>query len=104
MLLLDCKDFGLPLPIGEVILVPERWAAHKCGHQENGFVLEFSKAPHLSQNPSAQSLRWKNEEEVESPSWWNNLDATKNRGFPARETGRYGSHPSHDGFDDESEP
>jgi len=42
--------------------------------------------------------------EVENPSWWNNLDATKNYGYPAREAGRYGSHPSHDGFDDESKP
>ncbi len=32
------------------------------------------------------------------------LDRTKNYGFPCRENGRYGSHPSHDGFDDESKP
>ncbi len=41
---------------------------------------------------------------VEAPDGWNNLDATKGMGYPARESGRYGSHPSHDGFDDESEP
>lgn len=44
------------------------------------------------------------EVEVERPAWWDNLDATKNRGYPAREEGRYGSYPSHDGFDDESNP
>jgi len=32
------------------------------------------------------------------------IDATKNYGYPAREAGRYGSHPSHDGFDGESKP
>ena len=48
--------------------------------------------------------RKKGEVEVERPSWWDNLDATKNCGYPAREEGRYGSYPSHDGFDDESKP
>jgi hypothetical protein len=33
-----------------------------------------------------------------------NLDATKLYAHPYRERGRYGSHPSHDGFDDESSP
>ncbi len=31
-----------------------------------------------------------------------NLDRTKNIGYVAREFGKYGTHPSHDGFDDES--
>ena len=52
----------------------------------------------------AQSVRQKGELEVEQPSWRNNLDATKDRGYPAREEGQYGSYPSHDGFDDESKP
>jgi hypothetical protein len=51
-----------------------------------------------------ESLRDKGESDIERPSWWDNLDATKNRGYPAREEGRYGSYPSHDGFDDESKP
>lgn len=33
-----------------------------------------------------------------------NLDATKLYAHPYRERGRFGSHPSHDGFDDESSP
>lgn len=32
------------------------------------------------------------------------LDATKPYAHPYREQGRFGSHPSHDGFDDESSP
>lgn len=51
-----------------------------------------------------ESLRDKGESDIERPAWWDNLDATKNRGYPAREDGRYGSYPSHDGFDDESKP
>jgi hypothetical protein len=51
-----------------------------------------------------ESLRDKGESDIERPAWWDNLDATKNRGYPAREEGRYGSYPSHDGFDDESKP
>jgi hypothetical protein len=31
-------------------------------------------------------------------------DRTKGYGYPARESGRFGSHPMHDGFDDESGP
>jgi len=31
-----------------------------------------------------------------------NLDATKDMCYPAREQGKYGTHASHDGFDDES--
>jgi len=61
----------------------------------------------LGRNPDVppELMRYKPEDgEVESPPWANNLDATKNCGYPAREEGRYGSYPSHDGFDDESEP
>lgn len=32
-----------------------------------------------------------------------NMDATKDIGYPCREDGRYGSYSSHDGYDDESE-
>ena len=33
-----------------------------------------------------------------------NLDATRGRGYWAREEGRFGSHPSHDRFDGDSDP
>ncbi len=42
--------------------------------------------------------------EVEAPDGWLNIDATKNIDYPVREQGRYGSHPTHDDFGDESEP
>src|SRR5262249_38627583 len=51
-----------------------------------------------------QSGRYRGTLEVERPAWWDNLDATKNYGYPVREDGRYGSYPSHHGFDDESKP
>ena len=59
---------------------------------------------HSADNAPLESARQKGKIEVERPSWWDNLDATKDRGYPAREEGRYGSYPSHDGFDDESKP
>ena len=99
-LIADCRSLGLPLPVNEYSQVPESWLTHKCIHQENGLVIELE--PEAS-DPE-ESERWKNEDEIENPEWRHNLDATKGVGYPAREEGRYGSHPAHDGFDDESEP
>lgn len=62
------------------------------------------KTSHQAKSPTMESLRYKEGAEIEPPPWSNNLDATKNIGYPVRESGRYGSHPSHDAFDDESEP
>jgi hypothetical protein len=59
---------------------------------------------HSMEKALPESLRYEGKVEAETPSWRNNLDATKNYGYPARESGRYGSHPSHDGIDDESKP
>lgn len=64
----------------------------------------INKTLHPAESPSLESLRYKGGAEIEPPAWSNNLDATKNIGYPARESGRYGSHPSHDAFGDESEP
>jgi hypothetical protein len=107
-LLWDCQESGLPAPISEIFLVPERWVSHECHHSEGEFALKIED-PELGRTEiepekDAESMRWKEEEEIEAPDWCNNLDATKDIGYPVRETGRYGSHPSHDGFDDESEP
>lgn len=52
----------------------------------------------ISGNTEASFASLKNEQQERL------LDSTKNYGFPCRENGRYGSHPSHDGFDDESSP
>jgi hypothetical protein len=52
-----------------------------------------------------ESMRYRDEDnDVATPGCWMNLDATRNMGYPAREGGKYGSHPAHDRFDDESEP
>jgi hypothetical protein len=102
MLLLDCQRFELPPPSDEIILVPETWVGHICNHLENGFVLEF-----FSEADSQEDITVAPVEEnpdIEDSPWWDTLDATKNIGYPARESGRYGSYPAHDGFDDESEP
>jgi hypothetical protein len=64
----------------------------------------IKKSQHAAENSAPESVRQKGTIEVERPSWSDNLDATKNCGYPAREEGRYGSYPSHDGFDDESKP
>jgi hypothetical protein len=106
-LLLDCKALDLPPPTGEQFLVPERWVSRTCPHKKDGFLLKAdSNATNTAESVAiedVQSMRWKGEDEIESPPWRNNLDASKNIGFPARERGDYGSHPSHDDFDDESE-
>jgi hypothetical protein len=65
---------------------------------------QVKKSQHSAGIVSPESTRHKGKLEVERPSWWDNLDATKNCGYPAREAGRYGSYPSHDGFDDEAKP
>jgi hypothetical protein len=97
------QRFQLPPPTRKVIVVPDRWLSHKCPHEKRGLVLQFldTGAVGLTENAPTTSLRWK-DEEIESPSWWNNLDASKDLGYVAREQGRYGSYPSHDSFDDES--
>ena len=66
-------------------------------HQSGEIAL---KAPRSSDKNSLRSK----EAKIEIAAIVENIDATKNYGFPARESGRYGSHPSHDGFDDESKP
>jgi hypothetical protein len=101
-LLLECRDFGLPLPRDEYILVPEHWAVHECPHTQDGLVLRFGLAAVPDQTEIEVEVDLGLDgEEFEG---WNDLDATKGIGYPAREEGRYGSYPSHDGFDDESEP
>ena len=103
-LLSDCRRFQLPVPTDQCIWVPERWVSHKCPHAKDGLVLEFEETATREFEFIPESARWKSEDEIAAPDWWNNSDATKDIGYPARESGKYGSHPSHDGFDDESEP
>jgi len=46
--------------------------------------------------------QWRKRLEAEQSPFQPNLDATKPYAHAYREHGRFGSHPSHDGFDDES--
>jgi hypothetical protein len=103
----DCRESGLPLPAGEVIAVPESWAGYRCPHPGEQFRLAFLPQENESVDEIlAASISWDDEDlgDVEAPDGWMNIDATRNIGYPAREQGRYGSHPTHDGFGDESEP
>jgi hypothetical protein len=65
---------------------------------------QVEKTRHSMESAPQKSGRQVGNVQVERPSWGDDLDATKNCGYPAREEGRYGSYPSHDGFDDESKP
>jgi len=55
----------------------------------------WQESPHKKM-PRSHHCGKRGKVEAESPPWRNNLDATKYYGYPAREAGRYGSHPSHD--------
>jgi hypothetical protein len=103
-LLADCHRLGLPVATEESFLIPERWRFHKCSHRKDGFLLHFDPETLATEKVIEDeiSLRSKGAEEFEAPE--DNLDATKGIGYPARERSKYGSHPVHDGFDDESEP
>jgi hypothetical protein len=108
-LLADGRELGLPLPTGEIIIVPRGWANYQCPHSGGQFQLDFlygESPPDSDVETSAEPMSWESEDpiEVETPEWRVNLDATKNIVYPVREQGRYGSYASHDGFDDESEP
>jgi hypothetical protein len=60
------------------------------------------RTPQPSVSPSASDVLRENTTFVASRD--KNLDATKLYAHSYREQGRFGSHPSHDGFDDESSP
>jgi len=78
---------------------PSKLGTRGAGPKDSG-----RKPKHSTGDASSESARYTGKAGVERPEWWDNLDATKNCGYPAREEGRYGSYPSHDGFDDESKP
>lgn len=87
----DCARFGLGPPIDEICELPVRWLSLTCPHRSDGLIVKLlagSIETPTGSDPSG-SLRWK-AEEVEKPAWLNNLDFTKNWGFPCREAGRYG--------------
>ena len=110
-LLSECTEHGLPLPMEEVVQVPEWWINHNCPHIEGGLSLELeTEVQETSGNYTFVESEQANsdeegiseEEDIEVSPWWDTLDASKGIGYPVREEGRYGSYPAHDGFDDES--
>ena len=89
-----------PMPVAHDLGRPRRPGVSKRSKKKKAAVNRDDSRD----NAAPESARQKGKIEVERPAWWDNLDATKNCGYPAREEGRYGSYPSHDGFDDESKP
>lgn len=118
-LLLECDALGSPLA-GTAGIVPAAWLDHSCSHGREGVFLE-----RVDQEDAATDDSDDNQGDLEiqvdvelgrsaatldDQKWfqqerWRELypdaiDATKGIGYPAREVGRYGSHPQHDGSDD----
>jgi hypothetical protein len=98
-LVAECKSNWRSNPSREDIYVPEEWLDRKCPHGLPG--IEFEGIPFsVPDGEDFTADAW----DVEGPDGWLNLDSTKNIGYPAREDGRYGSHPTYDRFDGDSEP
>jgi hypothetical protein len=113
-LLQDCIERRLPLPSSEFALVPEHWISRTCPHGKQGFTMVALRSDsgtgspdhdsvdprddvpsaEIEDQPHRQKTRWRD-------LWPDTIDATKGIGYPARDIGRYGSHPSHDGSDDD---
>jgi hypothetical protein len=101
----DCVRLGMKVPEYEKCGIPVRWVGRTCPHMAEGLsIVPLNGLSAILPDTSKKSLRWKQEGEMDVPVWRSNLDFTKNWGFPCREQGRYGSHPSHDGFGDDSNP
>jgi len=87
-------------------MIPECWINHTCTHMEDGLSFKITDPSYIAKLACGeeQSFRSKGQFEVEAPMWQEQMDASKNIGYPVREEGSYGSHCSHDSFDDESWP
>jgi hypothetical protein len=113
-LLQDCRDAQLELPIGEFALIPDHWRERPCPH-DRGFTIDVKGPTPVSDEgeyddveidkgeiedierddqPNRRKNRWRD-------LFPETIDATKGIGYPAREVGRYGSHPQHDGSEDD---
>jgi hypothetical protein len=103
-LLTDCRESSLPPPTDTFIVVPDWWANHECEHGRQGITMRFDVEVVSLDDVDDIWVSAADAEMVEAPDGWQNLDATKGIGYPAREQGRYGSHPSHDRFDGDSDP
>lgn len=117
----DCIAIGHP-KIGTYAVVRARWLHSECPHGRTGVWLEAVEPDDedngtvwLSdvENPRVREIMRKGHSTAgleDQPDFkksrWRELfpdtiDATKGIGYPAREVGRYGSHPQHDGSEDD---
>ena len=86
------------MPMEEVIAAPEEWLLRRCLHRPDGLRLQLAAEDPDQKEMEAEQSVWG------ASVWRDTIDAAKNIGYPVRESGKYGSHPSHDGFNDESDP
>lgn len=91
---------GLPLS-GEVVLIPEHWLDAACVHGRLGLRFELDEAAGSASQLEASARESDEDLGTQHPD--RAMDATRNIGYPVREHGPYGSHPMHDGFNDESD-
>ena len=101
-LLEESKSAGYALR-GEVVTIPEHWLDKVCAHGNSGLKFERVAVDTDEENDEEGEVELEPLEPFDT-----RMDATKNIGYPVREwpctTQRYGSHPMHDPFDDESSP
>lgn len=114
----DCAAVGHP-KVGAFAVVPSSWLEAECPHGRSGVFLEpvESEADGIvclsdDEDPRVRMIMEKSgsgggledQPEFQKSRWRelfpDTLDATKGIGYPAREVGRYGSHPQHDGSDE----
>ena len=86
------------MPTEELLTVPEERLLHRCPHRPDGLRLQLVPEHHDEKEVAAEQSVWG------VSVWRDSIDATKNIGYSGRESGKYGSHPSHDAFHDESNP
>jgi hypothetical protein len=95
-----CARYSLE---GEVVMIPELWLAKVCPHGNSGLRFERVAVGADEEGDEESEVELEPLEPFDT-----RMDATKNIGYPVREWGsttqRYGSHPMHDPFDDESSP
>jgi hypothetical protein len=86
-------------PVCKNFILTERLEVHMATHQAEVATREAERKERLQEALANPYCASSNFFEKHGP----NLDATKDMCYPARENGNYGSHPSHDGMDDESQ-
>lgn len=105
-LVTDCVNAGLELN-QEFTMVPADWPNRECPHGKNGITMEVL-ASERPLSDEVADLGVDSETELfdfSGSGGWRDLypdtaDGGKGTGYPARDTGLYGSYPQFDGGDD----